>query len=154
MRRRAETLLPWCFPSGEAGAALSDRMSLPLGLHFERRTTTSSKAALLLFDVPEHRDRRGHIAAHGLAPRHRLHELAEGNGDALADDARLDLLGDLELLLGVAFADESGTQFLDLLVERPTELGAIAARLGIVIVYRIEQHHHRPPGHGDLPPPP
>src|ERR1700730_19445264 len=89
--------------------------------------------ALFLLDVPEHGDRRGHVAAHVLAPRHRLHELAERHGDALADDACLDLFGDRELLLGVAFADESGAQFLDLLVEGPTELGAIAARLGIVI---------------------
>src|SRR3979490_2634113 len=90
--------------------------------------------ALFLLDVPEYGDRRGHIAAHVLAPRHGLHVLAERHGDALVDDAGLDLLGDLELLLGIGFADESGTQSLDLLVERPAELGAIAAPFGVVVV--------------------
>src|SRR5688500_4580889 len=87
-----------------------------------------------LLDVPEHDHRRDDVAADGVAPRHRLLELAERDGDAFAEDARLDLLGDLELLLGLALADELHPEFLDLLVERPAELGAIAARLGIVVV--------------------
>src|SRR5260370_16502875 len=75
--------------------------------------------ALFLLDVPEHGDRRGHVAAHVLAPRHGLHVLAERHGDALADDARLDLLGDLELLLGLGFPGETTAPLLHLLLHAP-----------------------------------
>src|SRR5947199_10846852 len=87
------------------------------GWHFERRTTTSSRGLrLFLLDVPEHRDRRGDVAAHRLASRHRLYELAERHRHAGVEDALLDLFGELELLLGIAFARELHAQLLDLLV--------------------------------------
>src|SRR5687768_4050642 len=100
-----------------------------------RRCSTPScgaswQAALLLLHVPEHGDRRGDVAGHGRAPRRRLHELAERHGDALIQHALLHLLGQLELLLGIARARELHAQLLDLLVERPAELSAVAGRLG------------------------
>src|SRR3954470_17195470 len=79
-------------------------------------------ARLFLLDVPEHRDRRGDVAAHAGAPRQRLYELAERHRDADVEHALLDLLGDRELLLGIALAQELHAQLLDLLVERPAEL--------------------------------
>ncbi len=82
---------------------------------------------LLFLDVPENGDGRFDVARHALAPGHGLQELAERHGDAAVQDALLHLLGDLELLLRVAFADEGQAQTLDLLVEWPAELGAVAA---------------------------
>src|SRR4029453_5565967 len=121
--------------TGFDGRASSLRSS-----HFARRATTCS-TRLLFFDVPEHRNRRDDVAAHRRASRHGLLELAQRDGDAFAEDAALHILCNFELLLGITLADELHPELLDLLVEWPAELGAIAARLGVVVVDRIEQQH-------------
>ncbi len=67
--------------------------------------------------------------------------------DALLDTARRS---------GFCFAaspsrSKAGAQPLDLLVQRPAELSAVAAGLGIVVVDRVDQQDRRRRGHRDVP---
>jgi len=128
-RRREKYALTMLFPPQKP-------LLLPQGWQFHGvRDNLFAAAFLFLLDVPEHRDGETGCCPRTLAPPcHRLHETGRAAPSRPRSRTRFCTFSAISnCFLASALAHEFHTQLLDLLVERPTELGAVAARLGVMV---------------------